>query len=221
MKQMKYDIFKKASQFAVVFFLCFWLTIFIFSISGSNIKQLNPYDIAKISKEFSAWKFFTPPFTFNLRLYYITSDTTNASKTDTLEVLERIALRKQQHAPFNQKENIVDHLVNNSVNGLLRSVWIGRKMQGDNIPSIPDSLFLTTVIASAEKDKNYLRYLSTIKNYGITVLKENDIDSKNKRIKIVISQMPNIPFNEIHNKKYIQKETVIFETFLVDPIKSK
>jgi len=158
------------------------------------------------------WQLFTPPPHYNQRLYLITKSTTVPLTCDTMELLGNLAKNKQEAAPFNQKENILEHMINNSVSGLLYTVWTKKKMSEPSYPGSIDSLLVAASIKKAAFKNNYIICLSSIKNYGLMVLKEQKIKIKNTELKIVIKLKMIRPFHELDNANYIQKETVVFET---------
>lgn len=159
-----------------------------------------------------SWNLFTPPFTYNNRLYYIVRNTGRPDRSDTIEVLENISLQKQTTAPFNQKENIIDHLVNNNVSRLTKTIWLNKKKPQESEPGTTDSAYIASAIAEVANSKNYLIFLTTLNNYCKVALKENKIDTAGKEVKTVIKEKMIRPFKEMYNTNFVQKETLVFET---------
>ncbi len=159
-----------------------------------------------------SWKLFTPPFTYNDRLYFIVRDIERPYIADTLEVLEKIALQKQRNAPFNDEENVIDHLVNNNVSGVKRTVWFNKKMPSQDTPGTTDSLYIAHAIAAVAATNNYTAFVTTLNNYCMVILKENNIDTIRKEFKIIITEKKIPPFKHIGDTSFLQKETLVFET---------
>lgn len=160
----------------------------------------------------STWKLFTPPNKFNDRLYFITRDINSISKADTIEVLENISLQKQQQAPFNQKENVIDHLVNNNVSNVKTTFRLSKKKTTESLLATKDSLNESIVIAAFINNQNANAYLSTLKNYAMVVFKMNKVDTIGKEFKMVIAEKKIRPFNQIADTNFVETETIFFET---------
>jgi len=129
-----------------------------------------------------------------------------------LEVLENISLKKQRAAPFNQKEMILDHLVNSSVSSLLYTVWENKKKPSGDITGSEDSSYIARAVAAKTDNRSYQAYLATLNNYSKVVMTENKIDMAQKEVKIAISEKMIRPFKEMNNKGFVPKEILVFET---------
>lgn len=198
---------------AVVIFLLYWMAVFAVSFTGSKAKQIIGNVAPKFNSLFGySWRLFTPPYTFNVRLYFIVQDVYPPYQTDTVEVLQQIALQKQTAAPFNQPETITDYLVNSNVNGLIKTVWSNKNMPSDIPAPLTDSGYVAQAIAKVEMDKTYQMYLATLKNYCQVVLKDRQISSVGKEIKIVIKEKAIRPFDAMQEKGFEEKERLVFET---------
>ena len=198
---------------AVVIFLLYWMAVFAVSFTGSKAKQIIGNVAPKFNSLFGySWRLFTPPYTFNVRLYFIVQDVYPPYQTDTVEVLQQIALQKHTAAPFNQPETITDYLVNSNVNGLIKTVWSNKNMPSDIPAPLTDSGYVAQAIAKVEMDKTYQMYLATLKNYCQVVLKDRQISSVGKEIKIVIKEKAIRPFDAMQEKGFEEKERLVFET---------
>ncbi len=193
-------------------FLLHWTIVFILSLPSPFQMKSTLLYAPRMKTMFSSWRLFTPPYTFDTRLYMVLRDTNGNGKTDTIEVLERLALQKQARAPFNQRENILDHMVNQHVGGLLRTVWGNKKMPGEYTPGSPTAPYLPEAIAKIENNSGYQVNMATIYNYCRLVLKEYSINEAGKELKIVITKKMIRPFNELDNAQYHPKELPVFET---------
>ena len=129
-------------------------------------------------------------------------------KTDTIEMLKNISVQKLANAPFNQQENIIDHLVNNNVERLIKIIWHDKKIPRE-LPQ--DSLFIAKEITRVQSNKDYIACFTTLKNYCRISLKENKINATGKEVKIVITEKMTLPFKQI-NDANLSKETLVFET---------
>ena len=159
-----------------------------------------------------SWKLFTPPYTYHTRLYVIIKDGRNAVPADTTEVLAALALKKQQHAPFNQRENIIDHLVNNNVAALLGTVWADKKMPTPTTSTPVDPAYVAQAISAVANTPNYTSSLASVMNYCKLVAAEHDANYASKDMKILITLKPIKPFTESNNAFFVSKETLVFES---------
>jgi hypothetical protein len=210
---MEKPLYRILSYLGIIVFLLYWLSLFILAMPSNYARTALLNYAPRFNSVFgTTWRLFTPPHSYNNRLYYIVRDIERPSESDTIEVLENIALQKQRHAPFNQKENIIDHMVNNSVAGLKRTVWPNQKMPDDAVPSAPDSLQIARAIAGVVNKEDYGNYLATINNYCAVVLNDKKIDLSGKEVKILIKEKLTRPFNQMGKTPYWQKEILVFET---------
>ncbi len=210
---MKNPFYRILSYLCIGTFFLYWAGIFILAMPSNHAKKIIISRAPRFRNIFgTTWRLFTPPSTFNDRLYFIVRDITRPDKTDTIEVLENISLQKQHNAPFNQRENIIDHLVNNNVLNVKLTIWSNKKKPAEGLSETKDSLYISNAIAAFTYNKNYNAYLSTLKNYAIIVLKQRQIDTTDKELKIVITEKKTRPFNQMSNTNLLSKETLVFET---------
>lgn len=210
---MKNSFVRIVSYLAILIFLLHWAVAFILAMPVNYVKQTVTGYLPRYQTMFSSWSFFTPPLTYHNRLYFIFRDSKiSGNKQDTIEVLANISLQKQIRAPFNQRENIIDHLVNNSVADLKKIVCPYKTTIDSLSINKSDSLAIARAISNVENNVNYKRHLATLTNYCKTVLQEKHIDTIGKEVKIVIKEEAIRPFNQIVDASYLQKEILVFET---------
>jgi hypothetical protein len=210
---MKKPVYKILSCLCIAVFLVYWLIIFILVMPSNSAKKIISKHSPRFKNTFGiAWTLFTPPNTCNDRLYFIVRIINGHEKPDTIEVLENIALQKQAHAPFNQKENIIDHLVNNTVWNIKLIVWSNKKKPVVDVPGMSDSLYIVNAIAAVERRQAYSAYRNTLINYCRIILQQKKIDAADKEIKIMITEKQIRPFKKMTDTNFLQKETLVFET---------
>ena len=210
---MKNSFVRIISYLAIFIFLLHWTLAFILAMPANYVKKAITNHAPRYQAMFPQWKLFTPPFTYHDRLYFIIRDSKgNGNKSDTIEVLANIALQKQKKAPFNQRENIIDHLVNNNVAKLKKIVWPYEKTKDSVTLNKSDSATIARSISNVQNNINYKRYLATLVNYSKIVLQQKHIDTTGKEVKIVIKEKKIRPFNQISNISYLQNEILVFET---------
>lgn len=190
----------------------YWVGVIICIIPTRTTQK-----IAAKSPRFSAlfgfsWKLFTPPFTYNNRLYYIVRDVDQPLSTDTIEVMELLNIQKRNNAPFNQKENLLDHLVHSNTSRLVRTVWGTKLKPAPHLPNTMDSAYLAATLERAVKRRNYAIHLATLRNYGKIALREKGIPLTHKELKILITQQPITPFKERNNPGWVPQEVLVFDS---------
>ena len=210
---MKKPVYKILSYLCIAAFLLYWVIIFILAMPSSRAKQIISQHTPRFKSIFGfAWTLFTPPNTYNDRLYFIVRGITTPEKSDTIEVLENVAHQKQRHAPFNQKENIIDHLVNNNVWNIKLMVWSNKKKPAGNVPGTTDSLYIANATAVVAGTQAYSTFVNTLTNYFRIILQQKKIDTADKEIKIMITEKQIRPFKQMTDSNFLQKETLVFET---------
>ncbi|WP_301921278.1 hypothetical protein, partial [Ferruginibacter sp.] len=195
---MKKPVYEILSCLCIAAFLVYWSIIFILVMPSNSVKKIISQHSPRFKNTFGiAWTLFTPPNTCNDRLYFVVRIINGHEKPDTIEVLENIALQKQAHAPFNQKENIIDHLVNNTVSNIKLMVWYNKKKPVVDMPGISDSLYIANAIAAVEGRQGYSAYPNTLTNYCRIILRQKKINTANKEIKIMITEKQIRPFKQM------------------------
>jgi hypothetical protein len=210
---MKNPFYRILSYLCIVIFIGYWIGLFICAMPSNYAKNIISNRAPRFKSIFGAtWKLFTPPDSSNNRLYIIVRSMTKPDLSDTIEVLANISLQKQRNAPFNQPENVIDHLVNNNVIAVLSKVWYNKKMPAEDATGTTDSLYIANAIAAATFYNAYNAGLASLENYSKLVLKNNNIDLAGKETKIVIKKISIRPFKQMNDSHFLQKETLIFET---------
>lgn len=205
--------------FFITGFILYWISIFILAMPPNVVKGFITDRAPRYNSLFgNSWNFFAPPYTYYNRLYYIIREKTHPNKVDTIEVIENISKQKQHNAPFNQKQNIIDHLINHDVGMIIYIVWNNKKRPSDSEPGTTDSTYIANAIAAVAENSNYLNSKATLFSYGNVVLKENKIDTAGKEIKIVITQTKINPFKNMSDTTSLQKEIIFIKTSF-NPIK--
>lgn len=216
---MKNAINRILPFFFIAGFILYWISISILAMPSNYAKDV----ITKVAPRYTSlfgnsWNLFSPPYTYSNRLYYIVREIAHPDKADTIEVIENITKQKQQKAPFNQKENIIDHLIHHDVGMIIYIVWKDKRKPSESEPGTTDSTYLANAIAAVADNINYLNSRATLFNYGNVVLKENRVDTAGKEIKIIITQKKIQPFKNMGDKVSSQKEIIFIETSY-NPIK--
>ena len=195
----------------LVCFFLYWIPASLWILTEGTPKSYLKTHIPRLRGLLgNSWRTFSPPYTFNYRLYYISRSGINTSVIDTVEVLQSLSEQKQLNAPFNHAEDITDHLLQNTVIGLVATIW--KKEDLFNQSTNVDKDVLAAAIANAAANKNYGIHLASLKNYGKQLVKKSNLFSKVDSMKIVIAKKMIRPFREMDNMNYQHAEVIIFDT---------
>lgn len=210
---MKNPFYRILSYLCIGAFFLYWSAIFILAMPSNHAKKIIMNKAPRFRNIFgTTWRLFTPPHTFSDRLYFIVRNIEGPGEADTIEVLENIALQKQYNAPFNQTENVIDHLVNNNVLNIKVCIWSNKKKPAEGFPETKDPSYIPNAVAAVAYNKSYIASLATLKNYCVIVLKQKKIDTSGKEVKILIAEKKTRPFNQLADTNLVEKESLVFET---------
>jgi hypothetical protein len=206
---MQKAVYKIVTAFIIVGFLSYWIITIPLTITKNGGRNKFAIAFPSMNKLFGhTWNFFSGSFYDNDRMYLILRDSQTHQPTDTLEMLEDITYQKRSHAPFNQKENIIDHLVSHNIliveNGVINYKRQLKKPLADPTDS--------TIAGMINNDNNCGQALETLENYCKMVIAEKKIDTTNKEFKIIIGAKSIQSFAQRNNSQYVSKETNYFET---------
>ena len=209
---MKNQLYRILPYILVSGFLLYWLTAIIWAMpTGYAQKALTAFvPRLKIMYGFK-WKLFTPPYTYNHRLYYIVRNTGDQSGADSIEVLQNMSSQKQQNAPFNQQETNIDYLVQRNVTGVVNTVYETTKKPGIDLAPDGTAAYIADAIKTVATNKDFLVHLRSLNNYGKEVLRQKETGTSGKEMKIVITEYMIRPFKERNNARFRQKEILVFE----------
>jgi hypothetical protein len=211
--QMKKKLHRFLVFVIVVCFSIYWMIVFIMVLPSTRVKSCIQNHTTLFRSVFvNEWTLFTPPFTHDKRLYYIIRDIPRTRAIDTIEVLEKISINKQKNTPFNQKELILDYLVNKNVVRLNNALWTGRQNPIHANSGILTSEEIATAIEFAKNEKSYQLSSTSLFNYGKNILKEVGIDTAGKEMRIVVKIKIMRPFKERCNQNYKREEIIFYET---------
>jgi hypothetical protein len=157
------------------------------------------------------WNLFTPPATNHYRLYFIATDIAHPRHSDTIEMIEKISLDKQQHAPFNQRDVMIDHLVFKNIFQLIKASYHNDQYLVNKKTNLTDTSFIQSVVITVKNDNRLKLNLDNLTRYGLQSLMEKKIDTTNKEIKLQIKEKLIRPFSEMNNTQFESKEKLLFE----------
>jgi len=163
---------------------------------------------------FQRWNFFAPPPNYNERLYY-----TFKSRTDTAlvvyEVFEPLYKQKSQKAPFNSREDLLDYLLSNSLNGMAEEINEAKEYKRYLIATkqnIQDVDLLELVVNDIQASDNFL----TLFNYG-KIIAESRIKGRiMDSVKITTSRIFIPRFTDRFKTDSVRREEIFFQSKFIN-----
>lgn len=186
--------------------LMYWLTTLLYNSPNNYLK-------IKFSKELSIfdmyfdqqWEFFAPPPTFNNRLYYTFLDD-NRNEIATFEILSQLSNDKKNARPFNEREEMIDYIINGSVVSIVNQIIAVRDLEKINHSNF-DIEKLNAIALEKITDNPYsISGYGILKNYSKTVA-QNYLDKKYKSIKYVTIKINTVPIKKF-SQRYSTKPDV-------------
>jgi hypothetical protein len=204
---------QKIAGYCIIFlFLGYWITTLLFSMPDNFFKiTFNQADQLFQSAFFQRWDFFAPPPQYNDKLYYVVRDKETKEVICTLESVDYILKQKQKKAPFNQEETVLDYVISTSINLLTNSYQEHMQVLAYSIPDSSEVYRSNKSIEMTLENDPYA--FGTLFNYGVVLLKKNNIQYNNVEIKLVIAHKPLVKFKDRYTKQYAnQPESIVLGT---------
>ncbi|MBK6267412.1 hypothetical protein JKA74_20390 [Marivirga sp. S37H4] len=197
-------------------FLCYWLVTIFYNLPDNYIK-LQHLEGEKVfnSVLFQKWSFFAPPPKHNDRLYYA-FHSIDSEDTIVLEAAKPIVNSKREKAPFNAKYEVIDYILNNSMIQINDFLVDQRKSIKFQFPDSSEDKFIRPLMEFTWDNREYLKAVQTLANYGEIVAVRNNIDLTRYKYRFYIVNESIPPFSERGNIKDIErKQSKIFESPLI------
>jgi hypothetical protein len=210
---MKKVLYKLLPFIILLVFFFYWVANICVILSANTSQKNIGYSFPLLVKLSGAsWRLFAPPFNYNDRMYLILRDKRTSEITDSIELLENIAYEKRLHAPFNQHENIIDHLVNHAVGSLKTTLVEYRDQLKKANPNETDSFYKAMSSSETINDISGAQQIGTLTNYCKWLIAQKNIDTVGKEWKIALSEQKIAPFAERNNNGFIPIDKPYFET---------
>jgi hypothetical protein len=204
--------YKFLTAFIIIIFLFYWGINIPLSVTKNNQGNRFSKAFPLLNHLFGhTWNFFSGPLYNDDRIYCILRDKNTHTETDTLEMMADISNRKRSHIPFNQAENIIDHLVSHNLLIVKNGIRFYKMQLKQTSMGIADSAFNANVYNLLRNDKYYGQSLATMQNYCKMIIAEKKIDTVNKEFTIIMATKSIRPFMQRNNDKYVSKESIYFE----------
>lgn len=210
---------KKTSLLAIpvlTIFFCYWFTTVFFNLPDNYIK-LQHIALEKVfnSVFFQKWSFFAPPPKHNDRLYYAFHHN-NKQDTIVLEVAKPIVNAKRSKAPFNAQYEVIDYVLNNSMIQINDFLVDQRQNILFKYPDSSEDEFTTPLMKFTWDNRDYIKAVQTLANYGEVIALKNNIDLTKYRYRFYIVNESIPAFSERKNTETVMRnQAKIFESPLI------
>ena len=114
---------------AISAFVLFWMMTFAYVLPINIFKQKTP-KIAWCYNQIwgQKWSFFTNPHLWNERLFFVIKKSNTTQVCDSIDVLNELWKDKRINAPFNTKEDILNHIMYWQIDALKETIDTTQKM---------------------------------------------------------------------------------------------
>jgi hypothetical protein len=210
---MKKGLYKLLPFLFLLVFLFYWVVNIGVTLSVNTSQKNIGYSFPLLVKLSGAsWRLFAPPFTYNDRMYLILRDKKRREITDSIELLENIAYEKRAHVPFNQHENIIDHLVNHAIGSVKVILLQYRDQLKKTNPQETDSFYKAISTSETIGDINGAQQIKTLANFCQQWIGQKNIDTAGKEWKIALVEKKMLPFSQRNEVGFVQADKPYFET---------
>lgn len=174
----------------IIVFIIYW----IFTLATNSPENPLVINNSEIISDFKIlfgqkWSFFAPPNKSNTRLY-LTFLNSNKDEIKTLEVLKPVLNGKRIKSPFNTKEEVIDYILNGSINNLYHIITAKRDELSIRHPDSTKIRLEEMAKDEVLKNKNNLKSINTLKNYAKIVLKNHfESSEKIEYVSILITEL--------------------------------
>lgn len=205
---------KKILVFLILItFILYWSVTLIFTMPENFLSISLHKEGAVFNNLFSQkWSFFAPPPNFNDRIYYSFVSKKDSS-VKTYEIIEKVNQRKQDKAPFNWNEDLLDYVLSNSSIGVNEQIYeIQQYLKFESDEQFPDSTIEKITINSIQNSYQF----QTLVNYAKYVAKNNHLNADDYllRLRITKKNLPKFFERNLVTKK--QVEELIFQSDLIE-----
>lgn len=143
------------------------------------------------------WDFFTPPPTYDHRLYYTFFPDTHTVYGKTFEILEPLNKAKRDNSPFNSDEDVVDYLLSTSVISLDHVLAQEKNVLMQLYPDSTDVFHKKTAYKNIQASLRAYAGYQTLLNYSRIVCSTQKVSFKDScRVKIASTVVPLPKFND-------------------------
>ncbi|PSL47550.1 hypothetical protein CLV51_102407 [Chitinophaga niastensis] len=194
-----------------VTFIAYFAMTFVFTMPDNFIYlKLYPQSQTFQFWLFQRWGFFAPPPDFDERLYYEFRNK-QTKQVKVVEVLENITTQKQKKAPFNWHEEILDYVISGNVSGISdMSSELHENLTYQHKLKNKTGLDSTGELSIKKYIQGSAAFV-TLSNYGSLVAKENEIDTANNDVRLIMTRIMLPRFSERNNINTTpRKEEAVF-----------
>lgn len=155
---------------AVTAFVLFWIATLVYVLPIKFIRQKTPNIAWQYDQLFGQkWNFFTQPSLANNQLFFVLKNTTTNRIIDSVDILKILWDSKKNNAPFNTKEDILDHIALRQITILNEAIYYHKNTQNvvSNLSAL-GKLMLENKGLKIDRDMQFkiFFYEKAIKNFN-------------------------------------------------------
>ena len=193
-------------------FILFWMMTFAFVFPTKIFRKKTPKLAWNYDQVFGQkWNFFTQPYLYNDRIVFVLKNVTTMQVADSIDVLNELWKQKQSNAPFNTKEDILDHIMLKQTARLRAGIEDAQVFIKESNKDSANQPWLKQISSLIEADKVNANTIHNIEAFGKIILKSKGINiDKNIQYKILFYTDFISTFK--HSKSKQKKCTLDFES---------
>jgi hypothetical protein len=206
---MQKHLYKSLSFLAIAVFILYWIANIQLSVFG---KHRSFPGLASLDHAIAyRWRFFSPiPHSGN-RVYFFVRDQ-NTKVGDSIELIELLLTAKRKDAPFNQSDNIIEHLLFHAVGAIEENVATYNAKIREEMPGKTDSFYYQYVTAKALTDPVCIGQLTALRKYAQVMYGHGRLNTAHLEYKIVLKEKYVVPFDHRNDSAYTPLVITRFET---------
>jgi hypothetical protein len=182
---MQKQLYKSLSVFAIAAFVLYWIVNIQLSVFGRQRSFLGHGPFARAIAY--RWRFFSPiPHSGNKVYFFVRYR--NTPVMDSVELIEPLLAAKRKDAPFNQSDNIIEHLLFHAVGVIEEKVSGYNAKAREAMPGKPDSFYYRYSINQALQDRECMGQVAALKHYALIKYRYGSLQTALLEYKIVLKE---------------------------------
>jgi hypothetical protein len=204
---MQKHLYKSLSFLTIAVFILYWIANIQLSVFGKHRSFTGAYSFDHLIAY--RWRFFTPTPHSGNQVFFIVRDRATHAVTDSIEIISAILSLKQKDAPFNQQDNVIDHLIFHAVSVITQAAAKYKQEAKTEMPGRPDSVYYNYAADRTLRDVNCIGQLTAIRHY---IQGEKNIDTTGKEYEMVFAEKSIVPFKERNDTACIPSVAISLAT---------
>lgn len=133
------------------------------------------------------WRLFAVTKPYNRELDMVIRQKADPAKTDTIDLVKYSVAEKRKHAPFNNYEDALDHMLYGIMNGLEMQLYYKHLSLKKQYPGRPDSFYMRRGNQLLLADSLRQQRLQNLYQYGRYVMRQIQWDTAGKEFQLIVA----------------------------------